>query len=88
MSQDATQHPDASVADPVRYARIFTDVEGQTHLSDEVLTFELVDYAPPAPPISVSALCVTTATPRAAAHSEVECHENADHATPTLCLAR
>jgi quercetin dioxygenase-like cupin family protein len=39
---------------PVTYSRAYTDDHGETHFSDEVLTFQLVDYAPPAPPISVS----------------------------------
>ncbi len=39
---------------PVSYARIYTDELGETHFADETLAFELVEYAPPAPPISVS----------------------------------
>ena len=42
------------VSEPVTYARIFTDADGESHYSDEKLTFQLVDYAPPAPPISVT----------------------------------
>ncbi len=42
------------VAPPMSYVRIYSDSEGETHFSDEPLTFTLEDYAPPAPPISVS----------------------------------
>jgi quercetin dioxygenase-like cupin family protein len=34
--------------------RIHSDSVGGSHFSDEELIFELVDFAPPAPPISVS----------------------------------
>jgi hypothetical protein len=44
------------VSDPVHYARVSTNPEGGTYFADELLTFELADFAPPAPPISVSAL--------------------------------
>lgn len=56
VAQSAEETLDIVVADPVRYARVFTDPQGETHFADEVLTFELVDFAPPAPPISVSAV--------------------------------
>jgi len=42
------------VSEPLTYARIYTDTDGESHYSDEKLTFRLVDYAPPAPPISVT----------------------------------
>ena len=42
------------VSDPVSYARVYSDSEGNSHYADEEVTFELLDYAPPAPPISVS----------------------------------
>lgn len=45
---------DIEVAGPIQYARISTDGDGETHVSDKTLSFQLVDYAPPAPPISVS----------------------------------
>ena len=41
-------------AGPVRYTRVYSDSLGETHFADEDLSFELADYAPPAPPISVS----------------------------------
>jgi hypothetical protein len=46
--------PEISASDLVPYARIYTDADGETHFSDEALAFTLADYAPPAPPISVS----------------------------------
>ncbi len=41
-------------ARPFRYARIYTGPDGETHFSDHELPFKLVDFAPPAPPISVT----------------------------------
>ena len=50
------EDPDKPVemAQPLIYVRIYSDPDGETHFSDETLTFKLVDYAPPAPPMSVS----------------------------------
>ena len=42
------------VARPLAYARIYSDSEGGSHFSDEELSFNLVDFAPPAPAISLS----------------------------------
>lgn len=42
------------VADPFKYARIYTDEEGVSHFGFTEVTFTLGEYAPPAPPISVS----------------------------------
>lgn len=42
------------VSEPLTYARVSTDADGESHYSDEQLTFQLVDYAPPAPAISVT----------------------------------
>ncbi len=36
------------------FVRVYSDSEGETHFSDDQLTFTLENYAPPAPPISVS----------------------------------
>lgn len=41
-------------AEPLPYVRIYADAEGASHFADEVLPFALVDFAPPAPPISVT----------------------------------
>jgi len=43
-----------AVAEPLEYVRIYCDSDGESHFADEVLPFALVDFAPPAPPISVS----------------------------------
>lgn len=42
------------VAEPLNYARIYSDSSGQSHFGEKQATFQLVDYAPPAPAISVS----------------------------------
>ena len=55
MDQATGGTENITVSDPVAYARVFTDSTGETHFADEALTFTLVDYAPPAAPISVSA---------------------------------
>lgn len=54
MTQTAIEHQDIEVSDPVHYVRVSTGTDGETHFSDETLSFQLVDYAPPAPPISIS----------------------------------
>lgn len=41
-------------AEPMEYVRIYSDSTGASHFSDGELTFTLTDFAPPAPPISVS----------------------------------
>lgn len=52
MTQPAIQQID--VSGPVPYARVYADADGASHFADDTLAFQLVDYAPPAPPISVS----------------------------------
>jgi hypothetical protein len=42
------------VAEPLSYVRIYSDSSGQSHFGQAQAKFQLVDYAPPAPPISVS----------------------------------
>jgi len=42
------------VADPLPYVRVYADAEGESHFEDAQLPFTLVDFAPPAPPVSVS----------------------------------
>jgi hypothetical protein len=54
MAQTAMKDQSIEVSDPVHYARVYTGSDGETHFSDETLPFQLVDYAPPAPPISLS----------------------------------
>ena len=48
------------VADPFQYVRLFSDPKGESHFSDEELLFKLVDFAPPAPSISVSEVLKTS----------------------------
>jgi uncharacterized protein (TIGR02246 family) len=45
---------ETDVAAPLRYVRIHTDAGGVSHFADEELVFTLLDFAPPAPPISVA----------------------------------
>jgi mannose-6-phosphate isomerase-like protein (cupin superfamily) len=42
------------VAEPLELVRIFADADGASHFADDSLPFELIDFAPPAPPVSVS----------------------------------
>lgn len=42
------------VADPLPYVRVYSDAGGESHFEDAELPFLLVDFAPPAPPVSVS----------------------------------
>lgn len=43
-----------AVSEPLSYVRLYCDSNGDSHFSDEVMPFTLIDFAPPAPPISVS----------------------------------
>jgi len=43
-----------AVAEPLTYTVVYSDSLGLSHFADHQVDFELVDYAPPAPPISVS----------------------------------
>jgi mannose-6-phosphate isomerase-like protein (cupin superfamily) len=47
---------DIEVAEPLKYVSIYTDADSQSHFGEAELTFQLMAYAPPAPPISVSEL--------------------------------
>lgn len=49
-----TAGSDVEISEPLAYVRIFSDAVGDSHFSDEEMLFTLVDYAPPAPPVSVS----------------------------------
>ena len=44
------------VAESLRCVRIYSDPDGGSHFSDDEISFTLVDFAPPAPKISVSNL--------------------------------
>jgi hypothetical protein len=39
----------------VRITRVYSDAGGETHFADEEISFSEIDYAPPAPPLHVSA---------------------------------
>jgi hypothetical protein len=45
---------DIKVSEPFQYVRIYSDSTGESHFKEEEITFQLIDFAPPAPPISVS----------------------------------
>jgi len=51
----ATGEPDEiPVAEPLAYVRLYCDSDGESHFADEAMPFTLVEFAPPAPPVSVS----------------------------------
>lgn len=52
--QDTPQEQPILRSEPLRYTLIQTDAEGETHFSDQEMSYRLIDYAPPAPPISVT----------------------------------
>jgi hypothetical protein len=39
----------------VKYVRVYTDANGETHFEDIKVEFTKVEFAPPAPPLNVSA---------------------------------
>jgi hypothetical protein len=47
------------VAEPLSITRVYSDSEGESHFSVLQVPFELKDYAPPAPPMSVTDLIKT-----------------------------
>jgi len=51
---EAITSRETPVSEPLPYVRLFCDGAGESHFSDELLPFALVDFAPPAPPISIS----------------------------------
>jgi mannose-6-phosphate isomerase-like protein (cupin superfamily) len=42
------------LAEPYTLTRIYSDTQGESHFSKKRILFQLADFAPPAPPISVS----------------------------------
>ncbi|MFH1754808.1 MAG: hypothetical protein ABIA59_03815, partial [Candidatus Latescibacterota bacterium] len=48
------QPTEVEVAEPFEITRIYTDEAGISHFGITEVTFDLADFAPPAPPISVS----------------------------------
>jgi hypothetical protein len=45
---------DVPLAEPLKFTRLYADSEGASHFSDEEMAFTLIDFAPPAPAISLS----------------------------------
>jgi len=54
MKTNKSKHQEIKVSEPLRYTRLNSDSDGESHFSDQEINFELTDFAPPAPPISVS----------------------------------
>jgi hypothetical protein len=42
------------VSQPLGYAKIYSDSSGESHFANKEMFFSLVDFSPPAPPLSVS----------------------------------
>ncbi len=42
------------VAEPFEYTRVYSDAKGESHFENVTIPFNLADFAPPAPPISVT----------------------------------
>ncbi len=51
---DQGKPQDIPVAESLKYTRVYADSSGASHFADEEMEFELVDFAPPAPAISLS----------------------------------
>ena len=49
-----TPLPTDGKPEPAPVIRIFSDSNGESHFSDEIIELTLKDYAPPAPPVAVS----------------------------------
>jgi hypothetical protein len=44
------------VSAPVKCVRLYADSDGESHFEDGEIPFELKDFAPPAPPVSITDL--------------------------------
>jgi hypothetical protein len=44
----------------MQITRLYSDEHGETHFADEALTFTTTDFAPPAPPLHISAFVPAT----------------------------
>jgi hypothetical protein len=53
------QETNIEKAEPLEIVSIYADNDGESHFGHSKITFDLVDYAPPAPPISVSDIQAT-----------------------------
>ncbi len=51
---NSTRSQEIKVAEPLELVRVYADSEGESHFGLKQVPFELADFAPPAPPISVS----------------------------------
>jgi hypothetical protein len=54
MTRADDPNQEIKTAEPLKYTRLYCDAAGESHFTDDRILFELVDFAPPAPPISVS----------------------------------
>jgi quercetin dioxygenase-like cupin family protein len=53
--KEAQRTPDSiPVADPLAYVRVYSDASGASRFADDEFAFHLADFAPPAPPVSVT----------------------------------
>lgn len=50
----ALKKQEIKVAEPFSYKRVYSDSKGESHFANEEVLFKLADFAPPAPPVSVS----------------------------------
>ena len=44
----------------MKYVRVYTDEDGESHFEDVEVSFNSVDFAPPAPPLDLSAFSPAT----------------------------
>jgi hypothetical protein len=72
----------------VQYVRLYADADGESHFEDVDVTLNLVDFAPPAPPLSISEW---TTAERVGFLSGLSGYRGAPHPTPRrqfmVCLA-
>ena len=54
LAQHQESTPKIVVSTPLLVTHLYSDSNGESHFEDIELPFELKDYAPPAPPISVT----------------------------------
>ena len=54
MTDNGPEHREIEVAESRTFPMIYEDAEGNSHFGEMEITFDLLDYAPPAAPISVS----------------------------------
>jgi hypothetical protein len=54
LAQHQESKPEVVVSVPLSVTRLYSDSDGESHFEDIEIPFELKNYAPPAPPISVT----------------------------------